>query len=92
MFFQICLVNACERANDDSEASQESWLKRSVLSGRTFTVVMVTNDNPFDSLLPVVGGSLGDTAPFACDLVLDLVGLPVLDVDGTNEAVLCAIC
>ena len=50
---------------------------------------MVTDDNPLNSLLAVVGGSLRHTTPFACDLVLDLVCLAVLAVDGTNKAVLC---
>lgn len=89
LFFQVCFVNARERADDDSEASQESWLESSVLTGRTFTIVMVTDDDPLNSLLAVVGGSLRHTTPFACDLVLDLVCLAVLAVDGTNKAVLC---
>jgi hypothetical protein len=91
LFFQVRFVNAREGTDNDSEASQEPWLERSVLTGRAFTVVMVTDDNPLNSLLPVGGGSLRHTTPFACDLVLDLVCLAVLTVDSTNEAVLCTI-
>lgn len=49
---------------------------------------MVTNDDPLDALLAVGGSSLGDSSPFTSKLVLDLVGLTVLNVDGTNQTVL----
>ena len=40
-------------------------------------------------MVTVVGSSLRDSAVLAGDLVLDLVCFIVLDVDGTDQAILC---
>lgn len=62
-------------------------LQSSVLTGRTLTVVPVTDDNPLDATGLVVTGSSGDGIVLAGEGVLDLVGLTVLGVDGTNQHV-----
>jgi hypothetical protein len=54
----------------------------------TFTVVVITDDDPLDTPIVVVRNGLRDPSPFTGDLVLGLVRLAVLDVDGTNHAVL----
>lgn len=89
LLLQVGLVNTCEGASDDGKTAKEAGLKRSVLAGGTFTVVVVTNDDPLDAAVTVVGTSLGNTAVFASNLVLDLVGLTVLNVDSTDQAVFC---
>ena len=64
-------------------------LESSVLTRRTLSVVVVTDDNPLDVAVTVVRSSLGHTTNLASELVGDLVGLTILRVDGTNQAVLC---
>lgn len=49
---------------------------------------MISDDDPLDTLVTVLGRNLGNSSVFACELILDLVGLAVLGVDGANEAVL----
>ena len=48
---------------------------------------MVANDNPLNALITVSSSSLWDTSVFASELVLDLVGLVVLRIDRTDQAV-----
>ena len=48
---------------------------------------MVTDDNPLDTLVAVVGTNGRNAGIFASDLVLDLVGLTIISVNGTNETV-----
>lgn len=64
-----------------------SRLKSSMLTRATLTVVPVTNDNPLDAVGLVVTGSSRDSIPFASLEMLDLVGLLVLGVDGTDKHV-----
>lgn len=59
-----------------------------MFTGRTLAVVVVTYDDPFDTVVTVVGSGLGNTTILARNLVLDFVGFAVLSVDGTDEAVL----
>ncbi len=87
LLLQVCLVNSGKRPHDDGEATKESGLKGGVFTRRAFTVVVIANDNPFDALLAIVSSSLRDTVPSTRKLVLDLVGLTVLRVDGTNQAI-----
>lgn len=77
-----------ERSDDDSQTTKVSGLKSGVLTGRTFTVVVVTNDDPLDALVAIFGSDGGDTRPFTSELVLDLVGFTVGAVDGSDKAVL----
>ena len=58
-----------------------------VLTGGTFAVVVVTDNNPLDVMVAIVGSNFRDGAPFTSDLVLDFVSLPVLGIDGTDQAV-----
>lgn len=88
LLLQVGLVDTSERANDDSETTKVSGLKSSVLAGRTLSVVMVTDNDPLDSLGLVVCGSLGDGVVLAGELVLNLVGFAILRVDSTNQKVL----
>ena len=77
-----------EGTSDDGQSTKEAGFQSSVLTGRTFAVVVVTDDNPLDTLVAVIPCGLRNSSPFTGDLVLDLVRLAVLNVDGTNQAVL----
>ena len=87
LLLQVGLVDTSERAGDDGKTAQVPGLEGSVLTGRTFAVVPVTNDDPPDAVLLVVTGDVGDGTVLAGEVVLDLVGLTVLLVDGTNQHV-----
>lgn len=63
------------------------WLKSSVFTGRTLSVVPVTDNNPRDVLGLVISGSGRDSIPLAGGVVLNLVGLAVGRVDGTDKHV-----
>ena len=89
LLLEIRLVDTRERARDDREAAEEARLERGVLAGGPLAVVVVADDDPLDAVVAVVGSGGGDSTEFTGDLVLDLVGLAVLLVDGTNQAVLC---
>ena len=90
LLLQVRLVDTGEGAGDDSKTTEEAGLESGVLTRRTLTVVVVTDDDPLDAVVAVVRSSLGDGAVLASDLVLDLVSLAVLSVDGTNQAVFYA--
>lgn len=87
LLLQVGLVDTGERAGDDSKTAQVTGLKGSVLSGGTLAVVPVTNDNPLNAASLVVASSSGDGIPLASDGVLDLVGLAVGSVGGTDQHV-----
>ena len=87
LLLQVGLVDTSERAGDDGRATQVPGLERSVLTGRSLTVVPVTYNYPWDAVLLVVTGNVGDGTVLAVENVLDLVGLAVLSVDGTNQHV-----
>ena len=74
--------------SNNGQSTEEAGLKSSMLTGGTFTVVVVTNDDPLDTLVTIGRSSLRDSSPFASDLVLDLVRLAILNVYGTDQAVL----
>ncbi len=58
-----------------------------MLTGGTFTVVVVADNHPFNAVIAVVGANLGNTSPFTGDLVLHLVRFAVLRVDGADQAI-----
>jgi hypothetical protein len=62
-------------------------LESSVLTGRALTVVPVTDNDPLSAVLLVITGNVRDGTVVAVERVLDLVGLTVLGVDGTNQHV-----
>lgn len=74
-------------SDDDGKTSQMPGLQSSVLTGRTLAVVPVTDDDPLDAVLLVVTGDIRDSAVLSGQRVLDLVGLAVLSVDGTDKHV-----
>jgi len=76
-----------ERTGDDGKTTQVTWLESSVLTGRSLTVVPVTDDNPPDALGLVVTCGSWDSVVLAGGEVLDLVGLTVVGVDGTDQHV-----
>lgn len=88
LLLQVGLVDTGEAADDDGKTTEEAGLKGSVLTRRTLTVVVVSDDDPLDAGLTVGSTDLGNTTPRSVKLVLDLVGLTVLRVDGTDQAVL----
>ena len=91
---------------DDRSSTQESWFQSSVFSRRPLSVVLITNDDPWDSgisvaplqtsaLFPRCSNSssrcdIWDSAVLSSLLVEDLVGLTVVGVDSPNEHVLCS--
>jgi len=75
-------VDSSERSNDDGGSSKESRLKSGVLSRRSLSVVLISDDDPRNSVLSVVGSDGGDRSELSGDLVLDRVGLSVGLVDG----------
>jgi hypothetical protein len=87
LLLQVGLVDTSEGAGDDGETAKVTGLESGVLTGRALTVVPVTNDDPADALLLVVTGSGGHSVVLAGGEVVDLVGLTVLGVDGTNQHV-----
>lgn len=89
LLLQVRLVDTRERAGDDRKATEETRLERSVLTRGALTVVVVADDDPLDTAVTVVSADLRDASVLAGKLVLDLVGLAVLDVNGTDQAVLC---
>ena len=88
LLLQVGLVDTSKGADNDRKATKETRLEGSVFTRGTFTIVVVTNDDPLDAVVAVVGTSLRDTVVFTSNQVLDLVGLAVLNVDGTDQAVL----
>lgn len=58
-----------------------------MLTGRSLAVVPVTNNDPLDAVLLVVTGNIRNRTISAADRVLDLVGLAVLSIDGTDKHV-----
>lgn len=60
-----------------------------MLAGGTFTIVVVTNNNPLDTSVTVGGGDLRNTTVRTVELVQNFVGFSVLSVDRTDEAVFC---
>lgn len=64
-----------------------SGLQSSVLTGRSLAVVPVSDNDPLDALALVVTSSGRDSVPNSVGGVLDLVGLAVGSVDGTDKHV-----
>jgi len=87
LLLQVGLVDTGERSGNDGKTTKVTGLKSGVLSGRTLTVVPVTNDNPLDALGLVVTSDSGNGTPLAVGEVVDLVGLIVGLVDGTDQHV-----
>ena len=87
LLLQVGLVDTGEGSGDDGNTTQVTGLQSSVLTGRTLTVVPVTDDNPPDALGLVITGNGRDGIPLAVGLVENLVGLAVGGVDGTDQHV-----
>ena len=58
-----------------------------MFSGRTFTVVVVTNNNPWDSSGLVLSGDVWNAASFTSSPVADVVHLLVLGVETGDQEV-----
>jgi hypothetical protein len=87
LLLQVGLVDTSEGAGDDGKTTEVTGLESGVLTGRALTVVPVTDDDPADALLLVVTGGGGHSVVLAGGEVVDLVGLTVLGVDGTDQHV-----
>lgn len=87
LLLQVGLVNTRKGSADDSSSTKESGLKSGMFSGRTFTIVLVTDNDPWDISVSVVRGNSGDRAKLASLLVENLVGLTVIRVDSTDQTV-----
>lgn len=88
LLLAVGLVNSGKGSSDNGGSTQESRLEGGVLSGRTFTVVVVTDDNPRDAVVSVPSTDSGDGTELASLLVEYRVGLTGVGVDGTDQAVL----
>lgn len=64
-----------KRADDDSNATEVTGLKSSMLTRGTFSQVDVTNDDPGDIVRLVVASNFRDLTPLTSNLVQNLVGL-----------------
>ena len=87
LLLQVGLVDTGKRPGDNSKSTQVSRLKSSVFARRALSVVPVTDNNPRDVLGLVISGSGWDSIPLTGGVVLDLVGLAVGRVDGTDKHV-----
>ena len=87
LLLQVGLVNTRKGSADDSSSTKESGLKSGMFSGRAFTIVLVTDNDPRDISVSVVRGNSGDRAKLASLLVENLVGLTVIRVDSTDQTV-----
>jgi hypothetical protein len=88
LLLQVGLVDSGKGLDNNGATTQESGFQGGVLSGRTFTVVLVTNNDPWDAGVSVRGGDSGDGTERTILLVQDLVGLARVGVDGTDQTVL----
>ena len=88
LLLQVGLVDSGERSANDSSSTQESWLQSGVLSGRSLSVVLVSDNDPWDTSVSVVGGDSWDSSEFTSLLVENLVGLSTVGVNGTDQTVL----
>lgn len=88
LLLQVGLMDTSKGADNDRKTTEVTRFEGSVFTRGTFTIVVVTNGNPLDAVVAVVGSSLGDTVVSTSHKVLDLVGLTVLSVNGTDQAVL----
>lgn len=87
LLLQVGLVNTRKGSADDSSSTKESGLKSGMFSGRTFTIVLVTDNDPWDISVSVVRRNSGDRAKLASLLVENLVGLTVIRVNSTDQTV-----
>lgn len=87
LLLKVGLVDTGEGTGDDGHASEMAGLESSVFTGRTLSVVPVTNDNPWDAAGLVGTGGGGDGVIFTSLEVLDAVALAVFGVDSTDEKV-----
>lgn len=88
LLLQVGFVDTGKAASDDSKTAKVTRLQGGVLTRATLTVVPVTNDNPLDTTSLVVTGSSRDSIVVASEGVLNLVGLTVLGIDGTDQHVI----
>lgn len=87
LLLEVGLVDSSEGLDDDGSSSKMSGLKSSVFSGRTFTVVVVTNNNPWDSSGLVLSGNVWNATSFTSSPVADVVHLLVLGVETGDQEV-----
>jgi hypothetical protein len=88
LLLQVRFVDTGERAGDDSKTAEEAWFESGVFAGGALTVVVVTDDNPLNTVVTVPCSSSRNSAVLASLLVLDFVRLAVLRVDSTDQTVL----
>lgn len=79
-------VNTSKTLDNNCPTAEVTRLKSSVLSAASFSVVLIANGNPFDTVGFVVAGSIGHSSPITSQLILDFIGLPVFRVDGSENA------
>ena len=92
LFLEVSLVNAGKAADDDGQTTEEAGFQSGMFTGGAFAVVVITDENPLDGTVAVVGSGRWDSSPLACLEVLDLISFTVGRIDGTDQAVLYRQC
>jgi len=87
LLLEVGLVDSSEGLDDDGSSAKMSGLKSSVFSGRTFAIVVVTNNNPWDTSGLVLSGDIWDATSLTSSPVADVVHLFVLGVETSDQEV-----
>ena len=92
LLLEVSLMNTGKAADDDGQTTEEAGLQSGMFTRGAFAVVVITDDNPLDATVTVVGSGRWDSSPLACLEVLDLISFTVGRIDGTDQAVLYKQC
>ena len=80
-----------EAPHDNRDAPEVPRLERGVLAAGTLAVVLVANDDPGHTRVPVLTRDFGNLTNLSGELVDNRVGLAVLGVDGADEHVVADV-
>ena len=70
-------MNAGEAADDDGQTTEEVGHQSGMFMGGAFDVVVITDDNPLDATVTVVGSGRWDGSPLAC---LEVLASPLAEL------------
>lgn len=87
LLLEVGLMDTSETLDNDGGTSEVTGLKSSVLTRRTLTIVIISDNNPRDTSSLVLTGDIGNSTELTSDLVLNLVDGVVLGVDSSDEEV-----
>ena len=92
LLLEVGLMNTGKAADDDGQTTKEAGLQSRMFTGRALAVVVVTDDDPLDATVAVVGSGRWNSSPFARLKISDLVSFTVSRINSTDQAVLCKQC